>query len=337
MESPARLGPVHSGSSGPALVCAASILLACILFLPVAEAASRSDIDWDARAASVIEEWEHWRERYFSPGETAPFEPVAKAYSDVFAPFSSKPIAQIATRGLQAELKVLNSLSFHLVSLKEAERGGFSLAEAYRRGQAIWGELKRRGDSDPQYAEWLVEMAVGVRDFAFALHLAETAGLTLNLPSGLSASSLGDEGGDYPVWRLDGQERLEMANFAFPEGLHWVVVGTEGCGFCQLFLADVAEEEELTFVRNRINWLVPPGPYLDMELVDRARANGAVISPLFMHTVDDWPMFDKMFQSPIIYLMRDDRVLDRVVGWPRDGSHISRLVELWTTYGVESD
>lgn len=328
-------GPENTGPCSCWLLAVAFIVMAGISSPSLA--GDEQSVDWATWQDSVIHVWDEWQSQYFS-GEKIAFEVVVSAYADAMAEIEDLALADTESAGFQAQLSVLNSMSFYSVALPESELAGYSVQQSYERALAIWTALERRGDQTRLDAERFIEMALSVRDFDTAIRINKSEALELNLPAGAQPHIPGAALPRQAVWVFDDQGRLELREFVFPEAMHWVVVATEGCGFCQLFLSDVVNNEILAeLVGDRLTWLVPANPFLDTALIEQAVGRSSTIRPRLMHSASEWPMFTEMYRSPMIYQMRGDEVIARWVGWPRDRSHIPEMLASWQEHAEEAE
>ena len=287
-------------------------------------------MDWEEWKAPVVSELENWKERKFLQHRSASFEPVVKVYRQASDVVSQQPLGSRPVDGLRAHLDLLHDLSFQLPPLPQEEYSGYSLSAAYSEALSIWAELKRRGQYQPEDAQRVVEMAIGVREFDTAIMLNESEGLAFNLPEGVDGDSNSIDPQSFRVWRLTDRNQLKSEQFEFPEGLHWVVSSMEGCGFFRRMLADVSDQSTLrALLDGRLTWLIPPVAMLDLGLVELTNEQGVEVEPIWMHTTEDWSMLGSLISSPAITLMRGEESLHHWVGWPQNGGHLAEMLAAW--------
>ncbi len=329
-------GPEGSTSPGVVLYLALSFFVCAAL---PATADDQGEIIWEDWQAPILEVWENWREqRFLVPDPTASFEPVADAYYQAAKVFSGLPLSAIESEGLRAHLIVLNALTFHLLPLHPAEHSGFSVDKAYQQALLTWQELLRREHANSADAELLMQIALGTRHFETAVEINETGKLGLSIPAGVADSDKTLSEAGRKVWLFDDDDHVEVHSYEFPDDLHWVVVSIEGCGFFQRLLHDIHRIRQLEdLLAGSVSWLLPPSPYLEMPLIERARTSKLSIQPIFIHKTEDWPMFDDMTSSPVIRLMRGEKVLETWIAWPEEGGHLLEMTAAWEKHQASGE
>lgn len=107
-------------------------------------------------------------------------------------------------------------------------------------------------------------------------------------------------------------------------GLQIVVVAHALCHFTQYAVAAIEKDSVLReLFAQRSRWLVPPDGRLYLDEVQAWNDEHRAMPLVLAHSRDEWLEFD-IWETPTFYFLRDGKVLDKVVGWPKEG----RLSEL---------
>jgi hypothetical protein len=121
-------------------------------------------------------------------------------------------------------------------------------------------------------------------------------------------------------------------------GTRLVVTASHGCGFSRTAAADIAADPVLgpAFAR-RATWLMlPPGA----EGIDGAIAWNRLFPqapPRLMYGRDAWPHFAD-WRTPVFHVLRDGRIVDALVGWPRDdGTAREALIDMLRRHDLAGD
>jgi len=306
------------------------LLLACLLVLAKPAAHAVDQVDWDEWKAPVFAEIERWFDERGAQNLPITYAAVFDAYEQAVTVFVDQPLESIKSDALRAHIGLIHYVSFPVFALPSNELGGFSPIGAYGEALVLWQELKRRGGNRAEEAEKLFDMAIGARDFDRAFALNEDENLGFSLPPGVRSIAHDGTMPGAAIWRLDEEGWLSKDRFVFPEGLHWVVASSEGCGFFQLFTRHFAINDALNaLLRESLTWLIMPNPNLNMEYLNEGRKNLVAVEPLWMHVAEDWLMFEELLGSPVLYLMRGSEALDYWVGWPRDMPHLEEMLAAW--------
>ena len=258
---------------------------------------------------------------------------MVEAYLGVISRWTDESLEARETASIQSHIGLLWLLSYSVFAIPGEELGGFSAIAAYEEALSLWNELERRGAHRTEDAERLVDMAIGARDFETAFGLNQSQHLGLRLPAGVHMTKGAEHDSGAHVWRLDEQGWLSKGRFEFPQGLHWVVTSNESCGFSLRLARDAGTHPDLNeLFDGSLTWLISPDPRLDISLVNEARLHLQNVEPIWMHVIDDWPMFDELFGSPIVHLMRDSEVLQVWIGWPSTAERVPEMLAAWQSH-----
>lgn len=323
---------VGSGVSGPTALFGMLLLASISAIAPIA-AKSPDEYQYEKLHAPILAEWERWADVRLGQGIPRSYAPVVDAYLGVVSRWMDEPLESRETAAIQSHIGLLWLLSYSVFAIPREDLGGFSPVSAYGEALLLWNELERRGEHRTEDAERLVDMAIGARDFETALGLNESKSLGHKLPAGVHTTTGAQSDSGAPVWRLDEQGWLSKGRFEFPPGLHWVVTSNESCGFSLRLARDVGANAELNeLFAGSLTWLISPDPRLDLSLVNEARLHLQNVEPVWMHVIDDWSMFDDLFGSPIVHLMRDSEVLQAWIGWPSAAERVPEMVAAWQSH-----
>ena len=104
-----------------------------------------------------------------------------------------------------------------------------------------------------------------------------------------------------------------------------VVISSPLCGFSQEATKAIESDEDLSlFFRERSLWLVPPARQLQLDIINKWNAQHQ--NPFVLtNKITSWPLVDR-WQTPTFYFIdANGQILDRIDGWPKDGSNMALL------------
>ena len=128
------------------------------------------------------------------------------------------------------------------------------------------------------------------------------------------------------LWVAQRKNVLERVNAEHTDQLMLVAVVSLNCGFSRAALTQLAARDEFTQkVKGRALWIVPGERSLDFERIAKWNGDNPSLQLSLVHKEQDWTFVDD-WSTPTFYIMHEGKVVDRVVGWPRDGSNEAILV-----------
>ncbi|HEL5055803.1 hypothetical protein [Stenotrophomonas maltophilia] len=110
-----------------------------------------------------------------------------------------------------------------------------------------------------------------------------------------------------------------------------VVVGNPLCGFSSAAGVAIANDPSLRVAFDGSLWLVPPEGQLHVREVKQWNIDHAGQQMALAYDWLEWPEIDE-WSTPTFYFFADGKLVDKVIGWPLDGSRKPRLrqaVKAW--------
>lgn len=198
--------------------------------------------------------------------------------------------------------------------------------------EAVLAEAMRRNPGNPpaQRLQQLRNALLAARRFEDAGHLAERyPDIEWSPLPELVDPFPADQKPHRSVWLLSEDNGSLVRQQLETEGLQLLVTSSFNCGFSRNAAEDIATDPVLgpVFEQEAIWLMLPPG----FETIDGAmewnRRNPDAPARL-MYSRDEWPILTD-WQTPVFHVLRDGRVLDTVVGWPRgEGKTREALIEM---------
>jgi hypothetical protein len=183
--------------------------------------------------------------------------------------------------------------------------------------RAAHAELTARGAAMRFHDLSLHRALLWHRRFEDAAALAEKTGLDVprfharplaTMPPGTASAWAVAQDGlgiEQRALRLDGEPRI-------------VMLAQPHCGFSQRAMAAILRSPEASdlFARNA-SILVPPKSGFDLAAVHRWNMAQPRLAMAFANAESEWPGFT-LWETPVFYFIRNDKVVARRVGWPDD-------------------
>lgn len=134
-------------------------------------------------------------------------------------------------------------------------------------------------------------------------------------------------GRDGTRWQVlrPGTHRLVRDSYPLDEGKHIVVVSSPLCGFSVAASDAAASDPSVSSVLSEHGvWLVPPARRLYNDEAIEWNEKHPSQRMVLAYRQDDWPIVDN-WAMPIFFFVVDGVVVDRIVGWPKDGRNLEPL------------
>ncbi len=186
--------------------------------------------------------------------------------------------------------------------------------------------LKERADLRPSEAKAVFGALVAARDFDRAEYFQKLTNVATPepLPQTIDAT-IGK-----PVttlWFVDPSKRvLERKSIPELRGVHLVVVASFDCQYSVQALKAVTSNDALMrSLPSVAYWMVPPERSLIFSKIQAWNSDHQFLQFALANTKDEWPFIDS-WDTPEFYFLRDGKVIDRLTGWPRDGSNEQKLL-----------
>lgn len=192
----------------------------------------------------------------------------------------------------------------------------------------IVSELEQRGEDVGEPLRALYKSYVLAREFAGAralvaryptlsgLELVPPIVPTVGMPETVSATTA--EASSRATWRLTSEAALARTNRAIPNGFFVVAIVAPQCHFSTRAMNAIVRDAELGSIFANAIWLVPPAESLDTALVQQWNTANPRYQFEHVNSVSEWPEVE-YWDTPQFYFLANGRVIDTVVGWPREG------------------
>lgn len=236
------------------------------------------------------------------------------------------------TRLTRANLNELSSADLDLIHRAAETAGTYVVEERYARDMlAILDELSRRGDARNTHYTATYRMLVAARDFAGARRLAA------KYPAGelevLPAVREDPEPAEGPsVWSLsDDPNEVVHRRVDIERGPRIVVVSHPRCHFSRNAVAAIASDDVLGPVfRSYATWIVPPSGTLNLPVLQRWNREHRDFEVSLAVRQAEWTFVD-YWNTPTFYFLKDGAVVQKVIGWPKEGRREELLAASRTT------
>lgn len=186
--------------------------------------------------------------------------------------------------------------------------------------------LKARTDLRPSEAKAVFGALVSVRAFDRARRFQNLANVsTLEpLPQTIDAAI---DGTATTLWFVDKLKRV-LERKLIPElrGVQLVVVASLDCQFSVRALNAVTENEALMQSLPPVTyWIIPPERALNFAKIQKWNFDHDLLQFALANKKEEWQFLDS-WETPEFYFVKDGKVVDRLTGWPRDGSNEQKLL-----------
>lgn len=181
--------------------------------------------------------------------------------------------------------------------------------------ERVYAALAARDAATPEQRDQLHDALVHARDIDAARRYALSDDSSPVLHDPLDAAQV-----ERTLWRVDPTDasatRERLATLP-----RIIVVGAAACGFTRAAADAIAVDPELgpLFARDTL-WLAPPQELAHLSSTHAYNTEHPTSPFVIAHTYAAWPMLDS-WDLPTFHFLRDGVVVERVSGWPRDGSH----------------
>ena len=186
--------------------------------------------------------------------------------------------------------------------------------------------LKERADLRASEAKAVFGALVAARDFDRAKYFQKLTNVatpeplpqTIDATIGKPATTL---------WFVNASKRvLERKSIPELHGVQLVVVASLDCQYSVRALNTVTSNDALMRSLPPVAyWIVPPERSLIFSKLQAWNSDHKLLQFALANAKDEWPFIDS-WDTPEFYFLRDGKVVDRLTGWPRDGSNEQKLL-----------
>lgn len=113
--------------------------------------------------------------------------------------------------------------------------------------------------------------------------------------------------------------------YPIDQGKFVVVISNPLCGFSEAASKVIESDKDLSvFFSKHGLWLVPPARRLyDVDVIEWNKSHSSQKMVLAYKT-NNWPIIDD-WSTPIFYFLENGIVVDKIVGWPKNGQNLGQL------------
>lgn len=183
-------------------------------------------------------------------------------------------------------------------------------------------EMQRRNLLDKDKLESVFNALLQARLFASASVL-KAAHAELDLEVVPEVSETHD--GATPSWYvLEGKTSLKREAAPLQTGAQILVISHPFCHFSENAAVAINRDPALqeTFTAHS-TWVLPPDRSMTLEAMHDWREEHPGLDIALAYGLDEWSQF-KEWDTPTFYFLRDGKIIDTVIGWPKEG----RVAEL---------
>jgi hypothetical protein len=220
----------------------------------------------------------------------------------------------------KAKLSELSSLDLDLILRAAGIAGTYAPEERYARDMvAVLDELSRRGDATKIHSGATYRMLVAVRDLDGARRVA--AKYPAEKFEALPTVRMDPRSAKGPrVWSTsDDPNEVVQRRVALDDGPRIVVVSHPRCHFSRNAVAAIAGDDVLgPIFRTYATWIAPQNGALYLPALQRWNREHGDFPVALVVRQTEWTFVD-YWNTPTFYFLKDGVVVEKVVGWPREG------------------
>lgn len=121
----------------------------------------------------------------------------------------------------------------------------------------------------------------------------------------------------------DKSHSLNLRSIDIKNGVNIVVVAHPLCHFSTQAIRYIYADNALRELFDQYAlWLVPPSREIEFDLIRAWSLSHAKESTMIAYSREDWPMISS-WNTPTFYFLKDGKVVDVVVGWPKQGNGVA--------------
>lgn len=183
--------------------------------------------------------------------------------------------------------------------------------------RAVVAEMQRRGIAQPDDLRQIYDALLLARRFDEAARYAAAhpqAGLPM-MPAIVDA--FGTHASGPTVWRSSADGATLTRTLLDTQGT--TILVTAGCHFSADAAEDIGRDPLLGPVfAAHAHWLMLPPGREDLDAVRDWNRRFPAAQAELIHASEEWPQLPADWPMPGFFIVRDGKVVERIVGWPRD-------------------
>ena len=142
---------------------------------------------------------------------------------------------------------------------------------------------------------------------------------------------------DQARWQLlkPSNNKLIRTTHSIEKGKSVIVISNPLCGFSNAASKAIESNADLSeFFSKYSLWLVPPTRRLYFKEITAWNSNYPSQKMALAYKTENWPIIDD-WSTPIFYFIENGEVVDKVIGWPKDGGNVSKLRNAITRFSSD--
>ena len=261
----------------------------------------------DASPGSVAERWAALANAdltgYANSNERA--RAVERAYQGLFAD-DATDWRQASDSDLDLYFRAASFVAFYSMRVSDVARM-----------ERLLGMLDDRKIAQPRHYADMYGALLSIRSFDRARALLDAhPGLAVDpLPTVV----MGSAGAAPTVWRYSQDKAaITQTRATLSPDVQVIVIAHPLCHFTQAAARSISSDPQLRAALDGALWLAPQSRSLDVSAIQDWNRKHPTMQ---IHTVNrrsDWPSLEN-WGTPTFYFLRDGKVVETVVGWPREG------------------
>lgn len=188
----------------------------------------------------------------------------------------------------------------------------------------IYGILRDRGANHSKDLSAVAGAQIISRNFGAIEEISGTEPLPEEFDIPIIENRVSDENANWQILRPS-ENKLVRDIRSIKDGKFVVVISNPLCGFSDAATKVIESDKHLSsFFTEYGLWLVPPARRLYSNEVISWNKNHQSQEMVLAYQARNWPIIDD-WSTPIFYFVNDGNVVDKVVGWPKNGQNLMKL------------
>ncbi len=131
----------------------------------------------------------------------------------------------------------------------------------------------------------------------------------------------------------ENKNTLIRQNLNFSKSAEIVIISHPICHFCNRAAIAINSDQELSQIfANHAQWLIPPDSRFYLDAVNQWNSKFPNFTMKYIEKSSDFTMLD-YWGTPTFYFLKDGSVVDKVVGWPKEGN-INKIKSFIAKYKI---